>query len=93
MIKKLAMFAAQKLSGQGKTTGKGVIKSVKPNVPGNKSAIVKHKSKMLDSKLKEGIFDLNQKIKKLKKEKRVYSGKELEQQEYFKYKKNKKGDK
>ena len=69
------------------------ITSVKPNVPGNKSAIVKHKSKMLDSKLQEGIFDLKQKIKKLKKEKRVYSGKELEQQEYFKYKKNKKGDK
>ena len=30
MLKKLAMFAAQKLSGQGKTTGKEVIKSVKP---------------------------------------------------------------
>ena len=29
MLKKLAMFAAQKLSGQGKTTGKEVIKSVK----------------------------------------------------------------
>ena len=30
MLKKIAMFAAQKLSGQGKTTGKEVIKSVKP---------------------------------------------------------------
>ena len=30
MLKKLAMFAAQKLSGQGKTTGKEVIKSFKP---------------------------------------------------------------
>ena len=30
MLKKLAMFAAQKLSGQGKTTGKEVIKSIKP---------------------------------------------------------------
>ena len=27
MLKKLAMFAAQKLSGQGKTTGKEVIKN------------------------------------------------------------------
>ena len=30
MLKKLAMFAAQKLSNQGKTTGKEVIKSFKP---------------------------------------------------------------
>ena len=28
MLKKLAMFAAQKLAGQGKTTGKEVIKNV-----------------------------------------------------------------
>ena len=30
MLKKLAMFAAQKLAGQGKTTGKEVIKSFRP---------------------------------------------------------------
>jgi hypothetical protein len=30
MLKKLAMFAAQKLSGQGKTTGKEVIDKIKP---------------------------------------------------------------
>ena len=30
MLKKLAMFAAQKLAGQGKTTGKEVIQSFKP---------------------------------------------------------------
>ena len=30
MLKKLAMFAAQKLAGQGKTTGTEVIKSFKP---------------------------------------------------------------
>ena len=32
MLKKLAMFAAQKLSGQGKTTGKEAIKFIKPDV-------------------------------------------------------------
>ena len=73
MLKKLAMFAAQKLSGQGKTTGKEIIKSVKPNVPKTKLEkatsklnVAKHKTKMSKAKLDQTMFNIDQAAKKAK---------------------------
>ena len=63
------------------------IKSVKPNVPKTKKekllsklAIAKQQTKGSAAKLKQTLFDIKEKTKKG----RVYSGKELEQQKYFK---------
>ena len=63
------------------------IKSVKPNVPttkkqklSSKLAIAKQQTKGSAAKLKQTLFDIKEKTKKG----RVYSGKELEQQKYFK---------
>ena len=63
------------------------IKSVKPSVPKtklekakSKLAIAKQKTKGSAAKLKQTLFDIKEKTKK----ERVYSGKELEQQKYFK---------
>ena len=69
------------------------ITSVKPNVPKtkiekakSKLAIAKQKTKASQAKLDNTRFRIEQQKKRLEKG-RVYSGKELEQQEYFKYKK------
>ena len=69
------------------------ITSVKPNVPKtkiekakSKLAIAKQKTKASQAKLDNTRFRIEQQ-KKRKEKGRVYSGKELEQQEYFKYKK------
>ena len=66
------------------------ITSVKPNVPKTKTekaksklAIAKQKTKASQAKLDNTIFRINQQKKRLEKG-RVYSGKELEQQKYFK---------
>jgi hypothetical protein len=66
------------------------ITSVKPNVPKtklekakSKLAIAKQKTKASAAKLDNTLFRIKQQKKKLEKE-RVYSGKELEQQKYFK---------
>jgi len=63
------------------------IKSVTPNVPktkkeklSSKLAIAKQQTKGSAAKLKQTLFDIKEKTKKG----RVYSGKELEQQKYFK---------
>ena len=70
------------------------ITSVKPNVPKtkiekakSKLAIAKQKTKASQAKLDNTRFRIEQQKKRLEKG-RVYSGKELEQQEYFKYKKD-----
>ena len=72
------------------------ITSVKPNVPKtkiekakSKLAIAKQKTKASQAKLDNTRFRIEQQKKRLEKG-RVYSGKELEQQEYFKYKKREK---
>ena len=72
------------------------ITSVKPNVPKtkiekakSKLAIAKQKTKASQAKLDNTRFRIEQQ-KKRKEKGRVYSGKELEQQEYFKYKKREK---
>ena len=69
------------------------ITSVTPNVPKtkiekakSKLAIAKQKTKASQAKLDNTRFRIEQQ-KKRKEKGRVYSGKELEQQEYFKYKK------
>ena len=66
------------------------IKSVKPNVPKTKSeklksklTIAKQKTIGSKAKLNQAIFNLQEQNKAFKKD-RVYSGKELEQQKYFK---------
>ena len=66
------------------------IKSVKPSVPKTKKekalsklAIAKQKTKASQAKLDNTVFRINQQKKRLEKG-RVYSGKELEQQKYFK---------
>jgi len=66
------------------------IKSVKPSVPKTKKekalsklAIAKQKTKASKAKLDNTVFRINQQKKRLEKG-RVYSGKELEQQKYFK---------
>ena len=66
------------------------IKSVKPNVPVTKGQKLKRdlkiatqKSKAAGAKLDNTIFKIKQQKKRLEKG-RVYSGKELEQQKYFK---------
>jgi len=63
------------------------IKSVTPNVPktkkeklSSKLAIAKQQTKGSAAKLKQTLFNIKEKTKKG----RVYSGKELEQQKYFK---------
>ena len=86
-----AGFSFLKNLGKGqKTTGTEVISSVKPNVPKTKIdkaksllAIAKQKTKASQAKLDNTIFRINQQKKRLEKG-RVYSGKELEQQKYFK---------
>ena len=62
------------------------IKSVKPSVPKtriekakSKLAIAKQKTKASEARLNQTLFNIKEKTKKG----RVYSGKELEQQEYF----------
>ena len=59
--------------GKQKTTGTEVIKSVKPNVPKNKSEklksqlkIAKQKTKASKAKLDNTIFRINQQSKRLK---------------------------
>jgi hypothetical protein len=85
MLKKLAMFAAQKLSGQGKTTGKEVIKSFKPGTtfkgtPKYQKEIIKARSNVQKSfkPINEGIANqtkqLRQTLQKVRGEKVTSSG-------------------
>ena len=83
-------YNAAKAALRGKGKVSPTIKSVKPSVPITKAEKVKSKLKILkqrtkgsQAKLDQNLFNLKEKTKKG----RVYSGKELEQQEYFKYKK------
>ena len=78
-------FLGKLFSGKGKVSP--TIKSVKPSVPTTKAEKVKSKLKILkqktkgsQAKLDQNLFNLKEKTKKV----RVYSGKELEQQKYFK---------
>ena len=82
MLKKILGFAGKKVYD--------TIKNVKPFVPKNKKeklardyGIAQRKRKASEVKLNNTLFRINQEAKKLK-EGRVYSGKELEQQKYFK---------
>ena len=70
MLKKLAMFAAQKLSGQGKTTGKEVIKSFKPGTtfkgtPKYQKEIIKARSNVQKSfkPINEGIANQTKQLR------------------------------
>jgi hypothetical protein len=67
--------------GKQKTTGTEVIKSVKPNVPKNKSEKLKNqlkiatqKSKASQAKLDNTIFRINQQSKRLQREKKMGGG-------------------
>jgi hypothetical protein len=71
MLKKLAMFAAQKLSGQGKTTGKEVIKSFKPGTkfkgtPTYQKDIIKARSEVQKKfkPINEGIAKQTKELRK-----------------------------
>jgi len=85
MLKKLAMFAAQKLSGQGKTTGKEVIKSFKPGTtftgtPKYTKEMIKARGDVQKKfgKINEGIkketTQLRQTLQKMRGEKVTKSG-------------------
>jgi hypothetical protein len=85
MLKKLAMFAAQKLSGQGKTTGKEVIDKIKPGtkfegIPKYKKEIIKARSNVQKSfkPINEGIANetrqLRQKLQGMRGERITQSG-------------------
>ena len=80
-------YNAAKAALRGKGKVSPTIKSVKPSVPITKAEKVKSKLKILkqrtkgsQAKLDQNLFNLKEKSKKG----RVYSGKELEQQKYFK---------
>ena len=80
-------YNAAKAALRGKGKVSPTIKSVKPSVPITKAEKVKSKLKILkqrtkgsQAKLDQNLFNLKEKTKKG----RVYSGKELEQQKYFK---------
>ena len=80
-------FNAAKAALRGKGKVSPTIKSVKPSVPITKAEKVKSKLKILkqrtkgsQAKLDQNLFNLKEKTKKG----RVYSGKELEQQKFFK---------
>jgi hypothetical protein len=67
--------------GKQKTTGTEVIKSVKPNVPKNKSEklksqlkIAKQKTKASQAKLDNTIFRIEQQKKRLQREKKMGGG-------------------
>ena len=82
------MFIKALMKGSSKVSP--TIKSVKPNVPVTKGQKLKRdlkiatqKSKAAGAKLDNTIFKIKQQKKRLEKG-RVYSGKELEQQKYFK---------
>ena len=87
MLKKLAMFAAQKLSGQGKTTGKEVIKNVKiaPNID-TKRAIQDKVVKTVDKAFKDadpqGVYTQTLANKKKKAELKRDEGKKLKSISY-----------
>ena len=85
MLKKLAMFAAQKLSGQGKTTGKEVIDKIKPGtkfegIPKYQKEIIKARSNVQKSfkPINEGIANetrqLRQKLQGMRGERITQSG-------------------
>ena len=85
MLKKFAMFAAQKLSGQGKTTGKEVIKSFKPGTtftgtPKYSKEMIKARGEVQKKfgKINEGIKNettqLRQTLQKMRGEKVTKSG-------------------
>jgi hypothetical protein len=85
MLKKLAMFAAQKLSGQGKTTGKEAIKSFKPGTkfegtPTYQKDIIKARSEVQKKfqPINEGIANqtkqLRQKLQGMRGERITQSG-------------------
>ena len=85
-----AYFSAFKTIGKvlkgNKSKVSPTIKSVKPSVPKtklekakSKLAIAKQKTKASEARLNQTLFNIKEKTKKG----RVYSGKELEQQEYF----------
>ena len=71
MLKKLAMFAAQKLSGQGKTTGKEVIDKIKPGtkfegIPKYQKEIIKARSEVQKKfkPINEGIAKQTKELRK-----------------------------
>jgi hypothetical protein len=71
MLKKLAMFAAQKLSGQGKTTGKEVIDKIKPgtkfkDTPTYQKDIIKARSEVQKKfkPINEGIANQTKQLRK-----------------------------
>ena len=71
MLKKLAMFAAQKLSGQGKTTGKEVIKFFEPGTkfkgtPTYQKDIIKARSEVQKKfkPINEGIAKQTKELRK-----------------------------
>jgi hypothetical protein len=71
MLKKLAMFAAQKLSGQGKTTGKEVIKFFEPGTkfkgtPTYQKDIIKARSEVQKKfkPINEGIANQTKQLRK-----------------------------
>ena len=71
MLKKLAMFAAQKLSGQGKTTGKEVINVIKPGTtftgtPKYQKEIIKAKTNVMKKfqPINEGIAKQTKELRK-----------------------------
>jgi hypothetical protein len=71
MLKKLAMFAAQKLSGQGKTTGKEVIDKFKPgtkfkDTPTYQKDIIKARSEVQKKfkPINEGIANQTKQLRK-----------------------------
>jgi len=83
-------FFGKLLFKKGASKVSPTIKSVKPNVPVTKGQKLKRdlkiatqKSKAAGAKLDNTIFKIKQQKKRLEKG-RVYSGKELEQQKYFK---------
>ena len=71
MLKKLAMFAAQKLSRQGKTTGKEVIDKIKPGtkfegIPKYQKEIIKARSEVQKKfkPINEGIAKQTKELRK-----------------------------
>ena len=85
MLKKLAMFAAQKLSGQGKTTGKEAIKSFKPGtkfegIPKYQKEIIKargdvqKKFQPINEGIKKETTQLRQKLQGMRGERITQSG-------------------
>jgi hypothetical protein len=85
MLKKLAMFAAQKLSRQGKTTGKEVIDKIKPGtkfegIPKYQKEIIKargevqKKFKPINEGIKKETTQLRQKLQGMRGERITQSG-------------------